>query len=185
MARSGYDYNAYIAENLAAGYESAEKSFEAWRASPGHDRNMLDRNQGVVGIARVYVPGSEHGWYWTTDFGSERDPTSHAPGESPSAQKKTPWKKRAFGRADRDEGGIENGSMETDAVWEQKSARERKSLIDEGVARLGGYDGARDELSRKIRVRKGQKLVYRVRVETEEKGAPGGRSRRAPHRRGR
>jgi uncharacterized protein YkwD len=81
MARSGYHYNVYMAENLAAGNETAEKNFDAWRDSPGHDRNMLDKNQKVIGIARVNVPGSENGWYWTTDFGSEKYPTSHVPGD--------------------------------------------------------------------------------------------------------
>lgn len=42
---SGYDYpNSFKAENLAAGYETAEQNFKAWRGSSGHDRNMLDGN---------------------------------------------------------------------------------------------------------------------------------------------
>ncbi len=87
MTRSGYDYpNSSRAENLVAGHETAKKAFEAWRASPGHNRNMLDDDQKVIGIARVRVPGSKYGWYWTTDFGSEKDPTSHAPGETPSSK---------------------------------------------------------------------------------------------------
>jgi len=172
MARSGYNYNAYMAENLAAGHETAEDSFEAWRGSPGHDRNMLDVNQKAIGIARVHVPGSEHGWYWTTDFGSEKDPTSHAPGERPSAEKRTSGKEKEVRRRNVDDAGIENGSMETAGVWEQKTARDGKRLIEEGVARLGGYDDARDEILQTIRIKKGQRLVYRVRVETQETGPP-------------
>ncbi len=88
MTRSGYDYpNSSRAENLVAGHETAKKAFEAWRASPVHNRNMLDDDQKVVGIARVRVPGSKYGWYWTTDFGSERDPTSHLPGATPSSER--------------------------------------------------------------------------------------------------
>ena len=84
MKLSGYDYpNSYRAENIAAGHETAEEVFEAWRASPGHNANMLDGDQRVIGIACVEVPGSEYGWYWTTDFGSEIDPTAHAPSEPP------------------------------------------------------------------------------------------------------
>ena len=89
MKLSGYDYpNSYRAENLAAAYETAEKAFEAWRKSPGHNRNMLDGNQKVIGIARVRVPGSAYDWYWTTDFGSEVDPSSHPPGKPPASKKK-------------------------------------------------------------------------------------------------
>jgi hypothetical protein len=46
--------------------------------------------------------------------------------------------------ADRNEdrAGRENGSMEKDGVWKQKTANEGNDLIREGVARLGGYDDA-------------------------------------------
>ena len=40
MALSSYD--AYMAENLIAGYETAEEVFEGWRTSPGHEANMLN-----------------------------------------------------------------------------------------------------------------------------------------------
>ena len=49
---------------------------------------MLDGDQRVIGIARVEVPGSEHGWYWTTDFGSEVEPTSYTPGEARTSRGK-------------------------------------------------------------------------------------------------
>jgi hypothetical protein len=181
MSLSGYDYpESSRAENLAAGYETAEEAFEAWRTSPGHNANMLDGNQRVIGIARIHDPGSYYGWYWTTDFGSELDPTSHAPGESSeqrasqNEQRQEPEQRQDEAGDDRnaDKTGVENGSMERDGVWEQKTAREGNDLIDEGVARLGGYDGAKDELLQSIRIKRGQRLVYRVRVETEETDHP-------------
>ncbi|CAA9453399.1 MAG: hypothetical protein AVDCRST_MAG14-1229 [uncultured Rubrobacteraceae bacterium] len=188
MALSGYDYpEASMSENLAAGYETAEEAFEAWRTSPGHNVNMLDGNQKVIGIARIYDPDSYYGWYWTTDFGSELDPTSHAPGEpseqrasqneQTTEQEQEPERRRQeSGKAgdDRnvDKAGVENGSMKKDGIWEQKTAKEGNDLIDEGVARLGGYDDAKDELLQSIRISKGQSLTYRVRVETEETEHP-------------
>ena len=185
MALSGYDYpDSYRAENLAAGYESAEEAFEAWRTSPGHNVNMLDGNQRVIGIARIYDPDSYYGWYWTTDFGSEIDPTSHAPGESsPSEQRpsqserapekrQTPERRQGPDKPGSGRNADETGSMESDSVWEQKTAREGNELIDEGVARLGGYDRAKDEILQSIRVRRDQRLSYRVRVETEETEHP-------------
>jgi len=191
MQLSGYDQpDSSRAENLAAGYETAEENFEAWRASPSHDVNMLDGNQRVIGIARVEVPGSEHGWYWTTDFGSEVDPTSHAPGEPPPPERPDqsgepageegnpeepadPPEDGGEERPDRD--GVENGSMKDASVWKQVSSKEDKDLIEDGVARLGGYDSARDKLSQKVRAAEGQELVFRVRVTTAETSHPADR----------
>ncbi len=77
MVLSGY--NAFMAENLIDGYEIAEEAFEGWRTSLGHEANMLNSNQCVIGIGCIYVHSSYYGWYWTTDFGSEVDLTSHTP----------------------------------------------------------------------------------------------------------
>ena len=162
------------------------EAFEAWRTSPGHEVNMLDAKQKVIGIARIHDPDSYYGWYWTTDFGSELDSTSHAPGESPSEQgafrnEQDQVQKPERGRQgpsnagagrNEDRAGIENGSMEKDGVWKQKTAKEGNDLIREGVARLGGYDNAEDELLQRIRIKRGQRLTYRVRVETKETETP-------------
>jgi hypothetical protein len=189
MKLSGYDYpNSYRAENIAVGYETAEEVFEAWRASPGHNANMLDGDQRVIGIARVEVPGSEYGWYWTTDFGSEVDPTSHAPGEPPPPERSDQSGEPAEevnpeepadapedgGEEVPDRDGVENGSMKDDSVWKQAS-KEDEDLIEDGVARLGGYDSARDQVSQKVRAAEGQKLVFRVRVTTAERIHPADR----------
>jgi len=200
MKLSGYDQpGSSTAENLAAGYEAAEENFEAWRASPGHDANMLDGDQRVIGIARVEVPGSEHGWYWTTDFGSEIDPTAHAPGEPPPPERpdqsgepdgeEKPEEPDGEGNPEEpadapedggekeepDRDGVENGSMKDGSVWKQASSKADEDLIEDGVARLGGHDSARDELSQKVRAAEGQKLVFRVRVTTAETTHPADR----------
>jgi uncharacterized protein YkwD len=177
MARSGYDYpNSARSENIAAGYEPAEENFQAWRESPGHNAAMLDDEMRVIGIARVHAPGSEYGWYWTTDFGSEVGPTSHAAGEAPlsvrSGEAEEPdasvEEKDAANPAEkgekRDRDRVENGAMKDDSVWKQETRKEGKNLISKGVARLGGYESARDELSQKVRVTKGQEMDFRVRM---------------------
>jgi hypothetical protein len=41
------------------------------------------------------------------------------------------------------------------------------------VARLGGYDGAADEISQKSQIQEDQRFFYRVRVKTEEEEHPG------------
>lgn len=182
MACSGYDHsNSARSENIAVGYETAEESFEAWRASPGHNAAMLGDEMRVIGIARVYAPDSEYGWYWTTDFGSEVDPTSHAAGEEPPADRadeteelvvrgETEDSAEPPGKGEkRDRDGIENGAMRDNSVWEQGTSKEGNGLIAKGVARLGGHDSVRDELSQNIRVKKGQEMVFRVRMTNQQR----------------
>ena len=70
---AGYFYNTSMGENIAAGYADAQSVFNAWRNSPSHDENMLSPNYHAIGIGRVYGPGSQYGWYWTTDFGGVSD----------------------------------------------------------------------------------------------------------------
>ena len=74
MAAFGYGYNTWKGENIAAGYSTAQGAFNAWRNSSGHNANMLSANFTVMGIARVYTPGSSYGWYWTNDFGGYNPP---------------------------------------------------------------------------------------------------------------
>lgn len=194
MAAEGYAYNTYRGENLAVGYETAEEAFEAWRLSPSHNQAMLDGNYKVVGVARLYAPGSEYGWYWTTDFGGVVDPTSHAAGQPPRPQEKrtapepevpkpevlkpeVPEPEAAKPEASKqeppaDRGGIENGEMRGNSVWRQKARDGAPLILESGVARLGGYDDGRDELWQKIRVRDGAKLSYRIKIESEDDRRP-------------
>jgi len=50
------------AENVAVGAFTPRSLVDAWLASPGHRRNLLDCRLGFVGIARQDVAG---GAYWT------------------------------------------------------------------------------------------------------------------------
>jgi len=61
--------NGAIGENIAAGYTGGLDTFEQWRASPGHNANMLGTAYRVIGIGRAL--GGEYGAHWTTVFGSE------------------------------------------------------------------------------------------------------------------
>ncbi len=161
MRAEGYDYNTLMGENIAVGCDSAERCFELWRNSPAHNAAMLDGSYRVVGIARLYVGGSVHGWYWTTDFGATVDPTSHAPGGSTSAEEAdVPLEDRR---------GIENGEMDSTEVWEQE-AKDGAQLIleEESYARLGDYDNGRDELWQKIRIGENSELSYSIKIETNE-----------------
>ena len=76
MEASGYGYNTYRGENIAAGQATAAEVLAAWKASPGHAANMLSPDFTVLGVSLVQVSGSPYGWYWTTDFGGRADSTS-------------------------------------------------------------------------------------------------------------
>lgn len=69
----GYTTKAATAENIAAGYRTAEKTFEQWRNSSGHNRNMLSAKYSAIGIGRASKRGSRYTYYWTTTFGSVFD----------------------------------------------------------------------------------------------------------------
>lgn len=69
----GYGYNAWLGENIAAGQQTAQSVFDAWRNSAAHNANMLGVNYTAIGIGKAYVASSSYGWYWTTDFGSASD----------------------------------------------------------------------------------------------------------------
>jgi uncharacterized protein YkwD len=51
-------------ENIAYGFPTAVSVVQAWLASPGHRRNILDCNFKYIGVG--YAP---NGNYWVQDFG--------------------------------------------------------------------------------------------------------------------
>ena len=86
----GYPQGA--GENLAAGnsWSTAQQAFDAWKASTGHNANMLNSYYKQIGIARVHVSGSPYGWYWVTKFGATDDGTSGGGGSSTPTNTPTP-----------------------------------------------------------------------------------------------
>ncbi len=81
MARAGYSGGR--AENIAAGNGDARATFEQWRTSAGHNRNMLDASFRAMGIGRAYVASSTYRYYWTNVFGAVVD-SSAITGSTPS-----------------------------------------------------------------------------------------------------
>ena len=73
-----FGYSGGVGENMAAGYSSALAVFNGWKASPGHNANMLGTTYKVIGIGRIYLPGSPYSVYWTTDFGLTGNATATA-----------------------------------------------------------------------------------------------------------
>jgi hypothetical protein len=80
MAASGYTYDTSKAENIAAGQSTAALVLAAWKASSGHNANMLSSDYKVIGVSFYQLAGSPYTYYWTTDFGGYVDATAHAVG---------------------------------------------------------------------------------------------------------
>ena len=74
----------YTGENIAAGTvrDTAAEAFEAWKASSGHNTNMLKSTYKQIGIARYYDAGAPYRWYWVTDFSTTNDGTNASSGST-------------------------------------------------------------------------------------------------------
>lgn len=184
MEAEGYRYNTARGENLAVGYETAEQVMKAWKESPSHNAAMLDGNYRVMGVARINVPGSVHGWYWTTDFGGYVDPSAKGAGNKPEPEDpepanagqpvaKVPEESASPPPAEPREkveepvgstGVLKNGGLDKLGAWNQQ-ARDGADLIhDDGYARLGGYHDGLDDLRQEIQVGNDSRLAYDIRI---------------------
>jgi hypothetical protein len=70
IVNAGYVNYQALAENIAAGYGSANDAVQAWMNSPGHRANMLSANFREAGGAYAYCADCTYHRYWTTDFGA-------------------------------------------------------------------------------------------------------------------
>jgi uncharacterized protein YkwD len=61
---ASYGIRGQAAENLSAGLWTVEQVIAQWKASPGHNSNLLLPAITRIGLARVDRPGSTHGRYW-------------------------------------------------------------------------------------------------------------------------
>ena len=69
---AAYGIRGYRAENLAAGSDSVDHVIARWKASPGHNQNLLLPQVTRIGLARVDTPGSGWGRYWALVLSSEQ-----------------------------------------------------------------------------------------------------------------
>lgn len=65
-----YPHAQRIAENIAAGQDSAGAVVEGWMSSEVHRANILRPEWRGTGISLVSLPGSPYGHYWTQTFGT-------------------------------------------------------------------------------------------------------------------
>jgi uncharacterized protein YkwD len=64
LASFGAADRARAAENLAGGSGTLEGTISQWKASAGHNRNLLMREARHFGIARADAPGSRLKHFW-------------------------------------------------------------------------------------------------------------------------
>lgn len=64
VEKAGYSPKL-AAENVGAGQRSIEEVIQGWRASAGHDRNLLLPDATHMGIALVKDPSTSYGAFWT------------------------------------------------------------------------------------------------------------------------
>jgi uncharacterized protein YkwD len=84
MQAAGYQWYTW-AENVAAGYPSAQAVVDAWMNSPGHRTNILSPSFKEIGIALVHRSGTRYGYYWTQDFGARAGSTPASSSTTPVA----------------------------------------------------------------------------------------------------
>ncbi|WP_028519401.1 CAP domain-containing protein [Ruminococcus flavefaciens] len=56
------------AENIAAGSNSAEATFEQWKKSPNHWKSIVNPDYTHIGVSVSYDPNSEYKYYWEQIF---------------------------------------------------------------------------------------------------------------------
>ena len=71
MREAGYEYSR-AAENVAAGYRTAESVVDGWMNSSGHRRNILNCSLTEIGVGYATNSDSDYGTYWTQKFGTPR-----------------------------------------------------------------------------------------------------------------
>jgi uncharacterized protein YkwD len=71
------------AENIAAGMSSWEETFRKWKASPGHNANLLQSKADIVGVAVARNDQTRYKTYWALVIA-----------EKPSAEKPSKGKDR-------------------------------------------------------------------------------------------
>ncbi|MBN9022664.1 MAG: CAP domain-containing protein [Rhizobiales bacterium] len=83
LGQGGYDA-LIAAENLAAGPRNLDEALSSWRASKGHNENLLKPGVTQIGIAVAYASNNRYGNFWalvlgTPDTGQQQGPDAGPP----------------------------------------------------------------------------------------------------------
>ena len=61
---ASFGIHGYSAENLEAGSKTVAQAIARWKASPGHNQNLLMPEARRIGIAYAKSPGAGYEHYW-------------------------------------------------------------------------------------------------------------------------
>jgi uncharacterized protein YkwD len=70
LAAGGIE-NVAAGENVGAGYASFDEALASWRASPGHNENLLMPGATRFGVGLAKTPGDGYGTYWAMEVADE------------------------------------------------------------------------------------------------------------------
>lgn len=73
IVNAGYVNYTHLAENIAAGYTTANAAVQAWWNSSGHRANMLNPDFRETGGGYKFLTDSDYHYYWTMDYGTRND----------------------------------------------------------------------------------------------------------------
>ena len=65
MKAAGISYSS-AGENIAAGQSSPQNVMDSWMNSPGHRKNILNRDFEYIGVG--LARGGSYGIYWAQEF---------------------------------------------------------------------------------------------------------------------
>jgi uncharacterized protein YkwD len=71
VRREGYQWR-FVAENVAAGQETADEVVATWLESSGHCANLMNPDMREMGIALAFDAASSAGTYWTQVFATRK-----------------------------------------------------------------------------------------------------------------
>jgi uncharacterized protein YkwD len=74
VRQTGYEAQL-AAENVGTGQRSFGEVLQGWKASPGHNKNLLLPDATQMGVALVVNPESRHQTYWTLVMGRPANAT--------------------------------------------------------------------------------------------------------------
>ena len=73
IVNAGYVNYSHLAENIAAGYLTANDAIQGWWNSPGHKANMLSPDFRETGGGYKFLADTNYRYYWTMDYGTRSD----------------------------------------------------------------------------------------------------------------
>ena len=73
MRQAGFEGRGPTGENIAAGQDTPADVVEGWMKSPGHCRNIMDPDYGIIGIGFFLAEGSSYDRYWVQNFGGSHE----------------------------------------------------------------------------------------------------------------